>query len=198
MYTDDLLGILEEFDELTTGGIFSILMSSPADLRRRGSDCWLPPEEFKAAQERSERELRRREYQRVSNLLARLQRRGLIEKKESKIWQLTERGLLRLQNNATISKYTPISKRCRKEDDHLKVVIFDVPEQHKKRREWLRFSLQNLGFKLLQKSVWIGKTKLPVDFFEQLQEFDLLPHVHIFAIQEAGSIGFNRGEEGVV
>lgn len=197
MYTDDLLGILEEFDDLTTGGIFSILLSSPADLRNRGGG-WLPPKEFKAAQERSGRELRRREYQRVSNLLASLQRRGLVEKKESKIWQLTEKGLSRLQKNVTVSKYIPIPKRFHKEDDHLKIVIFDVPEQYKKRRDWLRISLQNMGFALLQKSVWIGKTKLPVDFIDRLQEFDLLSHVHIFAIQETGSIGFNRGEENMV
>ena len=190
MYTDDILSVFKDIDGLTTGGLFSLLFSSYADLRRGGSD-WLPPDEFKAAQERSEREIRRRKYQRVSNLLANLRRRGFIEKRANKAWQLTEKGMERLKKQETSVRYTPISKSKKKEDEHLKVIIFDIPEQHKKRRDWLRFSLKNLGFSLLQKSVWIGKAKLPEDFFEQLHKLELLPHIHIFAIQETGSIGIN-------
>lgn len=191
MYTDDILGALEELGDLTTGGIFSVLFSSYADLRKRGSD-WLPPDEFKAAQERASRELRRKEYQRAASLVSYLKRKGFIEQREGKMWKLTERGLLRLQKNTAVSKYIPISKHHRVGDDQMRVVIFDVPEDRRKHREWLRFSLQNLGFELLQKSVWIGKSKLPEEFFSQLQEFELLPCVHIFAVQEAGSIGFRE------
>ncbi|OGM93810.1 hypothetical protein A2524_04065 [Candidatus Wolfebacteria bacterium RIFOXYD12_FULL_48_21] len=192
MYTDDILGALEELGDLTTGGIFSVLFSSYSELRSRGSD-WLPPDEFKAAQERSERAYRRRQYQRACSLIANLRRRGFIEKKENKILRLTEKGLLRLQKRALGARFIPISKFIKKEDDCLKVVIFDVPEPDKKKRDWLRFSLQNLGFSLLQKSVWIGKAKLPEEFFRQLHEFELLPFVHVFSIQDTGSIGFNDG-----
>ncbi|KKT43528.1 MAG: Transcriptional regulator, PaaX family [Candidatus Wolfebacteria bacterium GW2011_GWE2_44_13] len=193
MYTDDILGMIEEFDDITTGGLFSLLFSSYSDLRKRGND-WLPPDEFKAAQERSERDIRRKRYQRMVNLVCYLKRQGLVEQKENSILKLTEKGLLRLQKNATVSRYVPLSKGYKTEDDHLKVVIFDVPEKRRKHREWLRFSLQNLGFKLLQKSVWIGKTKLPQEFFDQLHGWELLPHVHIFAVQETGSIGFEDRE----
>jgi len=41
---------------------------------------------------------------------------------------------------------------------------------------------------MLQKSVWLGKNKLPEEFLKALAELDLIDFVHIFKIGRAGTI----------
>ncbi|MBI2635441.1 MAG: CRISPR-associated endonuclease Cas2, partial [Parcubacteria group bacterium] len=70
----------------------------------------------------------------------------------------------------------------------LKVVIFDIPEKQKHKREWLRGQLQDLGFKMIQKSVWMGKRKFPKEFLEDIRDLKLLAYVEIFSVTKTGSM----------
>ena len=64
------------------------------------------------------------------------------------------------------------------------MIIFDVPEKHRKSRNLLRSILSNLGYKLFQQSVWIT----PYDVSEKsetlLQMYSLDKYVKIFLIEE--------------
>ena len=64
------------------------------------------------------------------------------------------------------------------------VIVFDIPEKHKHKRNWLRLELANLGFGLLQKSVWFGPAPLPKTFIRALDELKLLRHLKFFEARE--------------
>ena len=53
------------------------------------------------------------------------------------------------------------------------IVIFDIPEIRKNKRNWLRGDLMALGFMQLQKSVWFGPAPLPKKFIEYLNDTNL-------------------------
>lgn len=62
------------------------------------------------------------------------------------------------------------------------IVMFDIPESHKRVRNWLRIELALLGFEILQKSVWLGPTPLPREFIEKLTATDILQFIHFFRV----------------
>ena len=134
------------------------------------------------------------ENQRFYNLLYRLQKDGLIEKtknsrKRKSFWLITKKGkekikeLKKLKEKNIPKKDYPLEK-----DNNLKIVIFDIPEEHRKKRDWLRESLLSLGFSMLQKSVWIGQNKLPQDFIKDLKELNILQYIEIFSVSKTGTI----------
>ena len=68
------------------------------------------------------------------------------------------------------------------------IVSFDIPERERRKRDWLRAALANSGFRMIHKSVWLGKGKLSREFIEDLNALRLLPCVHIFAVTRRGTI----------
>lgn len=73
-------------------------------------------------------------------------------------------------------------------DSTIKLVMFDIPEKQRAKRQWLRETLRELNFKPLQKSVWMGKVKLPKSFIEDLESLDLLDYVEVLAVTKTGSL----------
>ena len=74
------------------------------------------------------------------------------------------------------------------EEKELNIVIFDVPETQRRKRDWLRGTLVQLGFSKLQQSVWMGKNKLPKEFLQDLETFQILKYVEIFSINKIGTL----------
>ncbi len=64
------------------------------------------------------------------------------------------------------------------------MVIFDVPQKHRKARNLLKSILQNLGYKLLQQSVWVN----PYDVFEKTEIIfrlhSLDKYIKIFLVED--------------
>jgi len=120
-------------------------------------------------------------------LLTRLKKDDLVESPARGLWQLTKKGL---GFRAAISKkeesYRKFVADHGKERDT--IVIFDVPKKKGSLRHHLRAELIDLGYELLQKSVWIGGGPLPEEFIAYLKEKDLLRSVHIFTVQKRGTI----------
>jgi hypothetical protein len=67
-------------------------------------------------------------------------------------------------------------------------VIFDVPEKESYKRRWLRSVLKNMNFKMLQKSVWVGRTKVPKSLLDDMGALGMLDYVDIFAISKSGTL----------
>ena len=130
------------------------------------------------------------ERQRYYNLLCRLREQGFIKKAVKKKWRITAAGNTWIETlRARIVNAMPAAASyITEQSPEWKIVIFDIPESERRKRRWLRAVLTRLGLKRLQKSVWIGKTKLPEEFIEDLRRFRLLPFVEIFAITKAGSL----------
>ena len=53
------------------------------------------------------------------------------------------------------------------------LLIYDIPEERKKERDWSRRQLKNFDFSMIQKSVWVGPSPLPADFLAYLKRIGL-------------------------
>jgi hypothetical protein len=74
--------------------------------------------------------------------------------------------------------------RKRRTDGRWVMLIFDIPNRRKHDRLIIRSALQNLGFQIFQKSVWIS----PYDVSEKIEKFvqshNMEDFVRIFLIEE--------------
>ncbi len=133
---------------------------------------------------------RRRQF---NLLLYRLKRDGLVNRKTSvggEWLSITSRGLKvleRLRKRKNVFAAEP-GKYEKASDSALKIVVFDVSEKQRQKRDWLRAALVNLGFRMLQKSVWTGKVKLPEDFLRDLERANMLDCVEIFSVSKSGTL----------
>lgn len=126
----------------------------------------------------------------LHNLIYRLKKDGLVKKDKNQLLSLTRRGTRHLHGlNIKILHKLPDNKSYAiKNDTLLKVVIFDIPEKEKTKRWWLVDTLKRLDYKLLQKSVWIGKNKLPAQLIKDLKKLGILSCVKIFSVFNEGNI----------
>ena len=65
----------------------------------------------------------------------------------------------------------------KKWDTYWRIVVFDIPEKHKKAREALRHKLKELGFYKFQKSIFVipYECKDEIDFIIEI--FQIRPYV---------------------
>ncbi len=116
----------------------------------------------------------------IDTNLSRLEKQGLVIKdSKKKVYCLTEEGekfVSYIKNRYEILK--------KPWDGKIRVVIFDIPEKKEKWRRWLRDELQLLQFKLLQKSVYIGKTALPKSLYQDIIQSGLSQYIFIFTMSE--------------
>jgi DNA-binding transcriptional regulator PaaX len=125
------------------------------------------------------------------NTVARLQKQGLVKKKEvagKNLWKLTEIGNKKLASLKNKPKKLPDDYYKKEAGDKLTLVIFDIPEEERIQRRWLRKKLVYLNFSLLQKSVWMGKNKLPIEFIEDLKKIGIFKYLHIFHVVDDGTL----------
>lgn len=54
------------------------------------------------------------------------------------------------------------------------IVMYDIPKDKKKEREWFRRHLQKFDYIMIQKSVWVGPSPLPKDFLNYVKKIGLL------------------------
>ncbi len=73
---------------------------------------------------------------------------------------------------------------AKRKDGKWVMVIFDIPQSHKKSRNLLRSILQNLGYKMFQHSVWITLYDVSKKTKELLQWYSLDGYVKIFLIEK--------------
>ncbi len=143
----------------------------------------------KLQSEREQGRIEALEKQKFYDLIYRLKKDGLIQKNRHKLWKITSRGIQKLEKfKLSFTKKSYKKQYDKKESDSLKIIIFDIPEKNRYKRAWLRSVLISQGFKMLQKSVWVGKKKIKEEFLNDLNEFNLLPYLEIFAVNKAGSL----------
>lgn len=112
--------------------------------------------------------------------ISRLKKQGLIKQTKDKKICLTDKGkemVIYIKDRHFI-----LNKPW---DGRIRVVIFDISEDKKHFRKWLRQELSLLLFKSLQKSVYIGKYPVPDDLYQDLIDNNLFEDVHIFIIDNA-------------
>lgn len=124
----------------------------------------------------------------LRSTIRRLEKQKMISwKEENGILQLTleEKGRKRILQY----KMDSLSlKSTSKWDGFWRVVIFDIPEDNRKAREFFREKLKNLGFQQLQKSVFITRLecKDEIDFLRH--SLEISPHVSYILAKDVSSI----------
>ena len=132
------------------------------------------------------------EKQRLYELIYRLERDGLVHatgKKRAKRLRISEHGERKKEGlKQRLSRNLPEVRYVTEPAATITICTFDVPEREKHKREWLRRALAYMEFRMLQKSVWVKRGKLPREFIEDLGRLALFPAVEIFTISNTGTI----------
>ena len=128
--------------------------------------------------------------QAFQDLVYRLKRDGLITIEEDKkgfFPRITAKGNKRLQSLQN-QLYRPATHYFLEKDSIIKIIVFDIPERERWKRDWLRNVLRRLKFQILQRSVWVGNAKIPRELLDDLKELNLISCVEILAITKTGSL----------
>lgn len=142
--------------------------------------------------DREKRELEKKARQRFYSAVSRLREDGLLKKdggRKNAYFEITslgrkKLGTLLMNKDGTL----PEPRYASSSGEHHVIVTFDIPEKERRKREWLRCVLKNLKFQMIQQSVWIGKTKIPKDFLNDLHEMKLSKYVEIFEVSKKGTL----------
>ena len=130
-----LLAVGERVEAILKLG--AIIIFDPCKLvKARGSPIYLGPSTF------------------VSKAVSNLKRGGYLEEKRIKNKRklyLTSKGRIEIIKNILREK----KNKKLKWDGKWRAIIFDIPELSRRDRDFLRRELRWIGFKELQKSVWI-------------------------------------------
>lgn len=131
-----------------------------------------------------------RERQRFSSLLQYLKQQGFIEyEKKYSVWKITVEGVKKLIHLKARNRLRKTVAAYESEaDDKLTIITFDIPEKEREKRIWVRAALLSMKFSMLQKSVWMGKRKVPRIFLEDLREKRMLGYIHIFEVSKKGTV----------
>ena len=120
---------------------------------------------------REKRELNRQAF---NNNLYRLKNKGIINYSSKDV--VFDKNILK--------RHTLFTQIHTKPTGNTKVmVLFDIPENKRKIRNWLRLHLKLWKFEMVQKSVWLGKGPLPKEFTERLGAFGISKCVKILKVQ---------------
>ena len=125
-----------------------------------------------------DKELGRRKWRQIQKSLYELKRRKLVMlswkpdgKLEAKITGKGKKVVKSINiDELTIEKPSQWDQRWR-------VVIFDVPNTHSKSRLALTQKLKNLGFKMIQKSVWVHPYPCTEEIMILRKFYRIEPHV---------------------
>lgn len=186
--TEIILEGLEELEEGTTGDLLELFFSGYFHSYRKARQMLSAPTlpNFKRHKIFKKTDFSYKEKQNFYSLLSYLQKQGIIKKndKRGRFWKITTKGKEKLKTLKEKINIFPLRKYKIENENKFKIIIFDIPEKEKLKRNWLRNQLLIIGFKMLQKSVWISRNKLPKEFFEDLKELNLLQYIHIFPVDD--------------
>jgi DNA-binding transcriptional regulator PaaX len=69
--------------------------------------------------------------------------------------------------------HTSFSSHFKENSPKNLIIIYDIPENLKKERDWFRRHLVKFEYIMIQRSVWVGPSPLPKDFLDYLKEIKI-------------------------
>lgn len=109
--------------------------------------------------------------------LSRLKKNGYVENMEGN-WRITNKGNEYLDARAEVLRQfdSPFTQKSPKN----LIVLFDIPEHARNKRDWLRWHLKKFDYEMIQRSVWIGPSPLPKDFVNYLKSIKLHKYIKTY------------------
>ena len=126
----------------------------------------------------------KRRRQSFKSILSKLKRDGLIREKDEG-FTITQLGIDKLRQ---LCNYLPAQKYKKESSNSVTIFMFDIPEKERYMRDWLRRKILEMDFKLVQKSVFVGKGKIPEEFINDLRRFNIVHYIDIFSVTKRGSL----------
>ncbi len=65
------------------------------------------------------------------------------------------------------------------------IIMYDIPNDKRKERDWFRRHLKKLNYIMIQKSVWVGPSPLPKVFFDYVKSIGLLDQLKTFKLAKS-------------
>ena len=121
----------------------------------------------------------------IQQYLYNLKKDGLIVKIDNNKVKISEKGKEKL---ASLDKIFDIKKLPKEISNIFIIVTFDIPEDQRSDRDWFRSILRFLDFKMVHKSVWLGKVKIPKQLILEMGKRGILDFVEIFEISKSGTL----------
>lgn len=123
--------------------------------------------------------LKKRSRDSIYVALSRMKKSGLLDK-DLQGWLVTPTGREYLKRKH--DSLRQFEFKFEKAAPRNLIVMFDIPEERKAEREWLRFQLKKGRYVMIQKSVWIGPSPLPKEFLTYLKELRLEQMIRTFKL----------------
>lgn len=111
------------------------------------------------------------------------------------IYRLNKKGIIKAQRNFIYINKESLLDFSTKKNSVIKgispnktgkiLISFDIPEKHKKARDWLRNQIKYWDFEMIHKSLWLGNGPLPKEFNERLKQLGVFENVRIFKVRKA-------------
>ncbi|HDH31707.1 MAG TPA: hypothetical protein ENH26_02965 [Candidatus Wolfebacteria bacterium] len=118
----------------------------------------------------------------LRSTFSRLKKQGLIDNNNG-TWKIKNKGREYLKN-IVVSRVPHFGHLKNKDSKKEMIIIFDIPENRRGQRNWLRAELIALDFAILQKSVWLGPSPLPKEFIKYLNNINILQYLKFFKATE--------------
>ena len=106
------------------------------------------------------------------------------------IWRLQQKGLLRRDGKKIAITNTGVKAvgvgdlEKQKWDGKWRIIFFDIPTNNESKRKWLRRQLYSQGYRMLQKSVFVGKQPLSQEVFEDFHSAGLGQCIRMITVGE--------------
>lgn len=123
----------------------------------------------------------------VYNGFRNLENRGLVSRIGDDKYKFTKKGTRWFEE----SKFKYLKLKAGKWDKKWRIIIFDIPQEMHGKRNWLRKKLRNMGFYMVQKSVFAFPYPCEEELGDICSHLDISDYVDILI---ADSIGFREQE----
>jgi CRISPR-associated endonuclease Cas2 len=122
---------------------------------------------------------KKQNYRSLQNVLYRLDKIGLANKHKSG-YSITKEGKKYLDTHKQdLKQFTTPFKKSDSKD---LILMFDIPQEKRGHRDWLRRQLKEFGYIMVQQSVWVGPSPLPKEFKNYMKELKMKNNVKTFKL----------------
>ncbi len=113
-------------------------------------------------------------YRKMYTHIYQLEKRGYLEKYKLKDFEY-------LKNSPKAEALLATARRHK--DGKWKMIIFEIPEEQRSIRDFLRVKLKQLGFKKWQNSIWITPYEIPHEVVSELKTLSEKMFIRLITIE---------------
>jgi len=117
----------------------------------------------------------------LKSTASRMRRSGLISRNDDG-WQMTPRGRKYFQERFVFKQFDSPFK---KGEPRNLLLMFDIPEEKRQYRDWLREQLKEYGYVMMQQSAWVGPSPLPKEFVGYIKSLGIKDGIKTFKLAKS-------------